>query len=274
MHIRRIATSSSTGLPFGYFLENRDAFLRQVGERVKHQQFAKREGRTQQALNQTGSQVIIRPELQAHYASHPSCSVQQLMSVGAHLGHAARKWNPRMAPFLHGERAGIHIIDLDKTVVCLRVASRAIREIVACGGKVLWVGTRQPLRRLTYECAQASKQPYINERWLGGTITNRQFVLRQPDLLPDLVVVLDYPNNQVALRECIKEGIPTMAIVDSDCDPSLVTYPIPANDDAIASVELIARALCTAAQQGIQKRANPTADMLIAEQAQEIASNL
>lgn len=155
-----------------------------------------------------------------------------------------------MAPYIHGERQGIHIIDLEKTLACLRVACHAVTDVVAHGGKVLFVGTREPIRRLTYEIAQDAGQYFVNLRWLGGTITNKTYVLRNDRLAPDMLVVLDYPNNEKAVSEANKVNIPVVAICDTDCDPARVTYAIPANDDAYASVEMIARVLSLAAAQG------------------------
>lgn len=252
-------------LPFGHFLENRAAFLKGLGERVQARSVEEQESWLMQLIEATGSRSVVRvdhPELfdpgSLPGTSRHSFSMQQMLACSMHLGHAPHRWNPRMAPYIHGERAGIHIIDLEKTVACLRVACQAVTDVVAHGGIVLFVGTREPIRRLTYEAALDSGQYYVNLRWLGGTITNRSHVLRS-ELAPDMLVLLDYPNNVKAVREAAQGNIPVVAICDTDCDPALVTYPVPANDDAFASVELVARVLSLAASEGRARRRGQSA---------------
>lgn len=189
-------------------------------------------------------------------------TLRLLMAAGAHIGHAPARWHPRMAPYVHGERAGVHVLDLEKTAVCLRRAARALMALCALGGPsgsgaaVLWLGTSrgQWMRRLVYECASAAGHFYVNTRWLGGTLTNRAQVVRSARLLPDMLVVLDPRDNAAAVAEAQAEGVPTIGICDSDCDPAQLTYPVPANDDAHASVRLVAAALCRAAIEGQRTR--------------------
>jgi small subunit ribosomal protein S2 len=162
-----------------------------------------------------------------------------------------------MAPFIYGERAGIHIIDLEKTVACLRQACQVALSIAATGkhgGCILFVGTGDLIRRITYECATEASQFYVNTRWIGGTLTNRAQVLRNDKLIPDLMIVLDPIRNEKAILEAEEVGVPVIAICDTNCDPSRVTYPIPGNDDATASVELIARCLSLAVGEGAKQR--------------------
>ncbi len=256
------STSSISTLPFGYFLENRASFLQKISEQAKLKSIQEQETRLIDIIEKTGSKTelvtVKYPELfdegSMIQTSRYSFDLKQMMACSMHLGHSASKWNPKMAPFIFGERQGIHIIELERTLACLRVACQALTDIVSKGGQVLFVGTREPIRRLTYEIAVDSGQFYVNLRWLGGTITNRAHVLRNEGLVPDVLVVFDYPNNEKAINEANKANIPVVAICDTDCDPSQVTYPIPANDDAFASVELIARVLSLAASEGRARR--------------------
>jgi small subunit ribosomal protein S2 len=247
-------------------LENRATFLRDLSEKVCQRSIAEQEDKLIKLLQSTGTSQSAGKELVA--VKHPelfgdglfsgpsrsSFNMKQMLACSMHLGHATHKWNPKMAPFLHGERQGIHIIDLEKTLACLRVACQVVTDIVARGGSVLFVGTREPIRRLTYEAAVDAGQCYVNLRWLGGTVSNRTNVLRNDQLLPDLLIVLDYPNNVKAVVEANRANIPIVAICDSDCDPARITYPVPANDDAFASVELVARVLSLAATEGRTRR--------------------
>lgn len=279
---RFTSTLSNAGaLPFGHFLENRSAFLQDLAEKVQKQILAGQEDRLMKIIQSTGtvqSGDLVKvkyPELfsdlYAPGTSRFSFNLKQLLACSMHLGHAVQKWNPKMAPFIYGERQGIHIFDLEKTLACLRVACQVITDVIANGGSVLFVGTREPIRRLTYEAAIDAGQCYVNLRWLGGTITNRAHVLRNDKLVPDLLVVLDYPNNVKAVNEAVKANIPVVAICDSDCDPSKITYPIPGNDDAFASVELVARVLSLAASEGRIRRHHTSA---VVESARNFISKI
>lgn len=236
-----------------------------MSDKVKQRQVSEQEDKLLKIIEAAGTTAkrelvaVKHPELFDGIISgtaRNSFNLKQMLACSLHLGHAVQKWNPKMAPFLHGERQGIHIIDLEKTLACLRVACQVVSEVVAQSGVVLFVGTREPIRRLTYEAAADSGQCYVNLRWLGGTITNKTHVLRNDSLSPDLLIILDYPNNLKAVVEANKANIPVIAICDSDCDPTRITYPIPANDDAYASVELIARVLSLAASEGRSRRHN------------------
>lgn len=255
-------------------MENRKSFLEGLAKKVKEEAVTRQEQRLLNIIQSTGSVQqessnslisVSHPELGANSFNNmlesdgaDVVNLKQMLACSMHLGHATHKLNPKMVPYVFGERAGIHILDLEKTLACLRVAYRAVMDIVAQGGSVLFVGTRDSIQRLTYEAAVDCGQYYVNLRWLGGTITNRGNVLRSESLLPDLLIVLDYPNDAKALHEANKGNIPVMAICDTDCDPSLVTYPIPANDDAFASVELVARTLSLAAIEGRKRRQHPS----------------
>ena len=252
-------------LPFGQYLENRGSFLAGVEKSIQQRLSKGTDGSytsNRAVLEKTGSVVVTdlvtkrffedEEIISPHSSVRDTFHLRQMLAAGMHMGHAPRKWHPKMRPFLFGERVGIHIMDLSKSLACLRVASSAVTDIASKGGLICFVGTREPIQRLVYETATDAGQYYVNRRWIGGTLTNRRQVLRNAHLLPDMVVVLDYPNNLHALVEAEKVGIPSVAICDSDCDPTKVTYPIPANDDALSSVELVARTLGLAAKRGRQ----------------------
>jgi small subunit ribosomal protein S2 len=209
--------------------------------------------------------------------------IKQLLEAGAHFGHKTSRWHPKMAPYIHSKREGNHIIDLTKTVDGLETALSFIEDTVASGKQVLLVGTKRQAYNVIKETAEATGMPYVIERWLGGTLTNRNTFSGRIKHLKDLeekmetglfaskynklevqrfqeeieemnhmyggvknmaarpgaVFIVDVTNEMNAVREAIKLGIPTIALVDTNADPSLITYPIPANDDAIKAVALI-----------------------------------
>lgn len=193
----------------------------------------------------------LRTNIQSETSS--SCkddiTISTMLNCSMHLGHSKSYWNPNMAKFILGERSGIHIIDLEKTLACLRQAASVTAEIASKKGRILFVGTGEKLQRLTYEAATFCKQFYVNQRWIGGTISNSKSIIGS-NVKPDLVIILDYKRNLVAVQECEKGNIPLIAICDTDCDPRPITYPIPANDEALSGVELIAKSLAIAAKNG------------------------
>jgi small subunit ribosomal protein S2 len=154
-----------------------------------------------------------------------------------------------MAKFLLGERSGIHIIDLEKSLACIRQASSVTADIASKGGKILFVGTGESIQRLTYEAASFSGQFYVNKRWVGGTISNCKSIIKD-NVTPDLVIIFDLKRNLVAAKECQNGNIPLIAVCDSDCNPDIVTYPIPANDESLPGIELIAKVLAISAGRG------------------------
>jgi len=251
-------------LPFGHFLENKKVFLDKLSSSanalVADTSRAKEEA-VLRVLSRTGSSVIAEPGLGMNILSQNTGSsrdlvtIRQMLACGMHLGHSTSRWNPKMASYIYGKRAGIHIIDLEKTLLCLRQAFQVVKLVASKNGKIVFVGTSTPeIKRLCYEAATESNTYYVNERWLGGTITNRAQVLRDDRLLPDLLIVMDPKRNDAVLMEAKDACVPTIAICDTDCDPGNVTYPIPANDDAFASVELVTRALAAAAIEGTRGR--------------------
>jgi small subunit ribosomal protein S2 len=215
--------------------------------------------------------------------------MRQLLEAGVHFGHQTHRWNPRMAPFLFGSRNKIHIIDLTQTVPLLHQALKSIRDVVAQGGRVLFVGTKRQASEPIADAAKRCAQYYVNHRWLGGTLTNWQTIsnsikrLRSIDEIlnagavgltkkeglnlqrereklerslggikdmggvPDLLFVIDTNKEAIAIQEANKLGIPVVAVVDSNSNPSGITFPIPGNDDASRALalycDLVARAV-------------------------------
>jgi small subunit ribosomal protein S2 len=227
----------------------------------------------------------------------PDFSMRQLLEAGVHFGHQTHRWNPKMAPFIYGARNGIHIIDLAQTVPLFHRALVAVRDIVAGGGRVLFVGTKRQAQEPIAEAAKTSAQYYINSRWLGGTLTNwktisnsikrlrhlddlsskgaqgyskREFLnlTRERDKLdqalggikdmgglPDIMFVIDTNKEAIAIKEANRLGLPVVAILDSNCDPKGVAYPIPGNDDAGRAISLYCDLISRAAIEGISQSA-------------------
>jgi small subunit ribosomal protein S2 len=226
----------------------------------------------------------------------PDISMRQLLEAGVHFGHQTHRWNPKMAPYIFGERNNIHIIDLSQTVPLMHQALKVVSDTVSRGGRVLFVGTKRQASDLIAEAAQRSAQYYVNARWLGGMLTNWKTIsnsiarLRKLDELlagegqgftkkellnlqrerekldralggikdmgsiPDLLVVVDTNKEAIALQEAKRLGIPVVAIVDSNCDPDKVDYPIPGNDDSARSIALYCELISRAAIDGIARQ--------------------
>jgi len=223
----------------------------------------------------------------------PEFSMRQLLEAGAHFGHQTHRWNPKMDRYIFGEKANIHILDLSQTVPLLHQALLKVREVAAGGGRVLFVGTKRQAAEHIKAAAQRSAQYYINQRWLGGTLTNWQTVsksiarLRETESIiagggvgltkrevlnlqrerdkldrslggiasmggvPDLMFVIDTNKEAIAIQEAKKLGIPVVAIVDSNCDPDAVTFPIPGNDDAARAIQLYCDLIADAVLDGL-----------------------
>lgn len=181
------------------------------------------------------------------------------MDARVHMGHRARLWNPRMAPYILGERNGMHVIDLDKTVPLLRRALVAASQMSAAGCKFLWLGPQDPQKNriVTKQASRAGAYTIDGKRWIGGTLTNPiesgqagRFNYR----LPDCVFVVDTQRHLPALKEARLSGIPTIGVVDSDCNPQLVTYPIPGNDDGAHAIYLYCHLMRRAMLAGRRRR--------------------
>ncbi|CAO0791887.1 unnamed protein product [Mucor circinelloides] len=194
-------------------------------------------------------------------------TISKLMAAGLHLGHSTSLWEPATLPFIFGTREGISIINLEHTLVYLRRACNVAREVALRGGSILFVGTRPGFQDLTIEAARYCDGFHVSSKWIPGTLTNRHQVLGRhapPDpedpgrppktYKPDLIVLLNPLEHKIAISEAQLNNIPIIAITDTDYDPRLVSYPIPANDDSIRGVELVAKVLSTAARDGLHRR--------------------
>jgi small subunit ribosomal protein S2 len=223
--------------------------------------------------------------------------VQHFIKAGCHFGHQTKRWNPKMRPFIYGARNGIHIIDLDQTAQLFKRAYNFIVEAVGRGGHVLFVGTKRQAQDIIAEEAVRANQFFVNDRWLGGTLTNfrtmktgierlrtlermiedgtmealpkkealmldreRQKLdkflggIKAMNGLPSAIFVVDPHHEHIAVREGQRLNIPIVAITDTNCDPDLIDFVIPANDDAIRSVKLISARIADAALEGVQRR--------------------
>ena len=228
----------------------------------------------------------------------PDYNMRQLLEAGVHFGHQTHRWNPKMAPYIFGDRNGIHIIDLAQTVPLLHQSLVAVRDTVAAGGRVLFVGTKRQATEVIARTAQQCAQYYMNTRWLGGTLTNWKTIsnsikrlrelenllaeeastgftkkeilnlTRERDKLelaiggikdmgglPDLMIVIDTNKESIAIAEAHKLGIPVIAILDSNCNPDGITYPVPGNDDATRAIELYCSLFSGAVIDGIEQGA-------------------
>ncbi|WP_400193548.1 30S ribosomal protein S2 [Hymenobacter sp. B81] len=227
-----------------------------------------------------------------------SITYKDLLDAGAHFGHLTRKWDPKMAPYIFMEKNGIHIIDLNKTLVSLDQASSAIRNIAKSGRKIMFVATKKQAQEIVTEEAKRLKMPYVTDRWLGGMLTNfatvrkslkkmstidkmvkentayaaiakreRLMLSREREKLervlggiadlsrlPAALFIVDVKREHIAVKEAHKLGIPVFAICDTNSNPELVDFAIPANDDASKSVALIVGAISKAIEEGLSER--------------------
>jgi small subunit ribosomal protein S2 len=205
--------------------------------------------------------------------------MKQLLEAGVHFGHQTRRWNPKMKPYIFGARNGIYIIDLQKTVRYFRTAYSFIRDISEKGEKVLFVGTKKQAQDSILEEAVRADQYYVNNRWLGGMLTNFSTIKRSIDRLKkievmsedgtyDLLIkkevlqldrekakfIVDPNKEEIAVKEARKLGIPVVAVVDTNCDPEGIDYIIPGNDDAIRALRLFASKMADACLEGTAAR--------------------
>lgn len=164
-------------------------------------------------------------------------SVQQLLEARVHLGHKTGVWDPRMKPYLFGSRARIHIIDLDKTLVHLRRALNVAGHVAYRNGIVLFVNERSQFERLVQKAARDCGEYFVTQHWIGGTLTNSQMLLKT-QRLPDLILFLSVPPSKTGIKEAAMSNIPSIGVVDSDCNPNLITYPVPGNDDTPSAMKL------------------------------------
>jgi small subunit ribosomal protein S2 len=219
--------------------------------------------------------------------------MKQLLEAGVHFGHQTRRWNPKMKRFIFGERNGIYIVDLHQTLDRIDGAYRFVRETVAEGGSVLFVGTKKQAQEPIEQHAAACGMPYVNFRWLGGMLTNFQTVhsrvaklrelqrqvdsgevdqmpkkeglkvkrdlakldrnlggIKSLEKIPSVVFVIDTKKEHIAVTEANRLHIPVVAVVDTNCDPDIIDYVIPGNDDAIRSAQLMCRVIADAVNEG------------------------
>tara|TARA_X000000368_G_scaffold312228_1_gene249981 strand:+ start:1156 stop:2007 length:852 start_codon:yes stop_codon:yes gene_type:complete len=242
--------------------------------------------------------------------------MSQLLKAGVHFGHQTRRWNPKMQRFIHGERNGIYLIDLNQTLERISDAYTFVRDTVSRGGMVLFVGTKKQTQDAVQSFAQGCGQPYVNQRWLGGMLTNFETMAKRVAKMkdyqrmrdsgefdempkkealmlsreltklernlsgismlrerPQVVFVLDTKKEHIAVTEANKLGIPVIAVVDTNCDPDVIDFVIPGNDDAIRSGELMCRVISEAVQEGQlmrSKKADPVQAPKVLEEEKEV----
>ena len=238
-------------------------------------------------------------------------TMKELLEAGVHFGHQTKRWNPRMKEYIFGERNGIYIIDLQKTLKMFKEASKFVQDLAAEGKVVLFVGTKRQAQDAVAEEAQRCGMFYVNQRWLGGLLTNwvtvQKSVKRLKELddmatdgryellpkkevirlererkhlqanlagiknmsrLPDAIFVIDSNKEQIAVREARKLGIPVVAVVDTNCDPSEVDYVIPGNDDALRAIRLFTSKISESIAEGVHAMGDKQiADIQAAEAA-------
>ncbi|MBI1847209.1 MAG: 30S ribosomal protein S2 [Candidatus Rokubacteria bacterium] len=220
-------------------------------------------------------------------------TMKELLEAGVHFGHQTKRWNPKMQKYIFCERNGIYIIDLQKTLKKFRDAYAFVRDLAAGGGSLLFIGTKKQAQDTVFEEAGRCGMFYVNQRWLGGTLTNFETIrksigrlkkleemketgeyervpkkealelererqklekaligIKAMESLPSAVFIIDPRKEKIAVAEAQRLGIPIVAIVDTNCDPSAIDYPIPGNDDAIRAVRLITARIADAMNEG------------------------
>nr|YP_009296590.1 ribosomal protein S2 [Apophlaea sinclairii]AOM65730.1 ribosomal protein S2 [Apophlaea sinclairii] len=220
-------------------------------------------------------------------------TLSELLEAGVHFGHQSKRWNPKMLPYIYTEKSGIHIIDLVQTSQLLTEAYQFVKKAAFEGKKFLFLGTKRQASSIVKQEAERCNSYYVNQRWLGGMLTNwttiksrierlkeiekieltgaieylpkketavlkkelsklRRYLngIKQMQDLPNIVIVIDQKREITAVQECLKLGIPTVGILDTNCNPELIDVPIPANDDAIRSIKLIVEKLADGIDSG------------------------
>ena len=184
-------------------------------------------------------------------------TMKQLLEAGVHFGHQTRRWNPKMKRFIYGERNGIYIIDLQQTLKRIETAYVFVRDLVANGGTLLFIGTKKQAQDPIADAAASCGMPYINERWLGGMLTNFTTMsarVKKMQELQRMRAVGDFDampkKEHIGVTEANKLKVPVVAVVDTNCDPDLVDYVIPGNDDAIRAGTLMCRVISDAVKEG------------------------
>jgi small subunit ribosomal protein S2 len=220
-------------------------------------------------------------------------TMKELLEAGVHFGHQTKRWNPKMQKYIFGERNGIYIIDLQKTLKKFREAYAAVRDLASGGGTMLFIGTKKQAQDTVFDEANRCGMFYVNQRWLGGTLTNFETIrksiarlkkieemkeageyerlpkkealeldrerqklekaligIKAMEQLPTAVFIIDPRKEKIAVAEAQRLGIPIVAIVDTNCDPTGIDYPVPGNDDAIRAVRLITARIADAILEG------------------------
>lgn len=216
-------------------------------------------------------------------------TAEQLIEAGVHFGHKMSRWNPKMKPYIFGAKNAVHIIDLEKTLAKLKEAAEFAADVASKGGLIILVGTKPPVKKIIKEAAQSVGMPYVNQRWIGGALTNFKTIGKRLEYfrdmekkmaegelkkytkkeqlgfqrkleemekifggiknlikLPEAIFVADIKENLLAVREAKKSGVKVIAIADTNTNPELIDFPIPANDDAASSVKIIVGAIVEA----------------------------
>ncbi|KAI8319997.1 hypothetical protein GQ54DRAFT_264355 [Martensiomyces pterosporus] len=194
-------------------------------------------------------------------------TLETMMAAGMHLGHSASLWNPLNLPHIFGERQGVHIINLEHTMAALRRAAQLVKGVAYHGGIILFAGTRKDQQQLAVDAALHANQYFVTGKWVPGTLTNPQSLLAKHQLYmqeadsdnvktykPDLIIALNPLESKTMLAESRLTHVPTVGIVDTNCDPRLVTYGIPCNDDSVRAVSIVAGVLGRAARAGMDLR--------------------
>ena len=183
----------------------------------------------------------VYPEITTHVIKaldvDSMVSIKDLFNARVHFGHKRGTWNPLMKPYIKGTRAGLHIIDLDKTLEHLKLALKVAGIVAQRNGIIMFVNERFQFDRLAQATARDCGEYFVSPKWRPGSLTN-SFMLLGTLKLPDLLVFLNTPPSKTAITEAAMCNIPTIGIVDTDCNPNLITYPIPGNDDTPSAVEL------------------------------------
>ena len=204
-------------------------------------------------------------------------SMKQLLEAGVHFGHQTRKWNPKMKKYIFAARHDIHIIDLEMTAKLIEEAYSFVVESVKAGKSVLFVGTKKQAQDAVKEEAERCGQYYVNSRWLGGCLTNFKTMrgrmenlggIKNMKGMPGVMFVVDPHNEDIAVAEARKLNIPIVAITDTNCDPDLIDYVIPGNDDAIRAIKLISSVIANAVIEANQGE-TPVIEEVSEEAAQE-----
>lgn len=244
----------------------------------------------------------------------PNITMKDFLEAGVHFGHQTRRWNPKMKDYIYGERNGIYIIDLQKTLKQFKEAARFVSDLAQEGRSLLFVGTKRQAQEATAEEAKRSEMFWVNHRWLGGLLTNNTTIqksiqrlreleemsqdgryelltkkevqrlererkhldqnlagIKEMPGLPDALFVIDSNKEEIAVREARKMGIPVVAVVDTNCDPDLVDYVIPGNDDALRAIRLFTSRIADAVLEGrrVAEEKQLEAEKIAAEKAAE-----